>query len=399
MKLLHVTGTMDPAWGGPVEGLMHFTRQAQLRGHDVEIVCLDTPSAGWLRDIPAKVHAIGPAQFGQFGYSKRLDHWLAAHVARFDALIVNGIWMYFSAAARRAAQASGVPYFLFTHGALDPWFKRYRLKQIKKAVYWRLWEHKVMRDAAAVLFTTDEERRLAENAFHPYRCNAQVSGYGIADPLPAQELEWSAEAARRQMEAIVPAVRGRKYVLFLARLHEKKGIELLLEAIARTRTQSSDCRFVIAGPGDADYAARLQAFAKARGVDALTIWPGPLYGSAKWAALRSADAFILPSHQENFGVSLAEALACGTPVLTTEKVNTWQNVTATGAGLVEPDDTTGVTRLLERWYGLTDAAAQNMRRAARQCFLEHFEIGRTTGRFFELIESTLPACAGVACAC
>lgn len=400
MNLLHVTGTMDPAWGGPVEGLANLTRQAHLRGHDAEIVCLDVPAAPWLRNLPVKVTALGPAHYGQFGYSRLLDRWLEAHLGRFDAVIVNGIWMYFSAAARRASLAAGIPYFLFTHGALDPWFKqRYPLKHLKKAAYWLLCERKVMRDAAAVLFTTREEKELAENAFWPYECNPQVTGYGIEDPLPAQELETSSQTARQQIEEIAPELRGHKFILFLARLHEKKGIELLLEAISRTRQNAGDYRFVIAGPGNPVYTAQLKAVAAKFGVQDLTVWGGPLYGSAKWAALRSAEAFVLPSHQENFGLSIAEALACAVPVLITRKVNIWREINAGEAGFVENDDASGVTRLLERWFSLSSEAALVMRARARQCFLTHFEITTASNRFFGLVESVRPERAGVACAC
>jgi hypothetical protein len=157
---------MDPAWGGPVEGVRNIADQALAMGHSLEITCLDPPQAPWLNDSRQHVNAIGPAVGGRFGYTPKLDAWLAKNINRFDVVIVNGIWMYFSAAARRAAIRANVPYFVFTHGALDPWFKHnYPLKQIKKQVYWSLFERKVLRDAAAVLFTTAEEQMVSEGAF------------------------------------------------------------------------------------------------------------------------------------------------------------------------------------------------------------------------------------------
>jgi glycosyltransferase involved in cell wall biosynthesis len=390
---------MDPAWGGPVEGVSNFTRQAQRRGHHAEVVCADHPTAPWLKSAPVKVNAVGPGRYGHYGYTHRLDEWLEANASRFDAIVVNGIWMYFSTAARRAALRAGVPYFLFVHGALDPWFARhYPHKQVKKTVYWLMFEHKVLRDAEAVLFTTMEEKEVSHGAFWPYRCNAKVTGYGVSDPLPEQEAQADEQQARLQVEQIAPDLQGRPFILFLARLHEKKGIDLLLKAIANNRRDFGNRRIVIAGPGDPAYVAQLKAKAAELHVNDLTIWSGPLYGNAKWAAVRSAEAYILPSHQENFGISVAEALACGVPVLITDRVNIWREIQAEKAGFVDTDDVEGVTRLLARWCSLGPAEAKSLRETARHCFLHNFDIAKVSGQFFDQVQAAVEERAGVVCA-
>lgn len=400
MNLLHVIRTMDPAWGGPVEGVSNFTYQARLRGHHAEVVCVDPPTSPWLKRSLVPVNAVGRGRLGHFGYNRRLDEWLDANLRRFDAVIVNGIWMYFSSAARRSALKAGLPYFVFTHGALDPWFaKHYPHKQVKKAAYWFLYESKVMRDAEAVLFTTREEKEVSHNAFWPYRCNAQVTGYGIQDPLPALELENSGNEARQMIEQIVPGVRGRKYILFLARVHEKKGIDLLLRAIANTRVEGHEYRFMIAGPGEPSYVAELKALAAKLGVSERVMWTGPLYAAQKWAAVRSADAYILPSHQENFGISVAEALACGVPVMITDRVNIWREIQAAGGGMIETDDVAGTTRMLQRWFAMQPEERQQMREQSRACFKEHFDIAKVSDQFFDLVQASVNARRqGVACA-
>ena len=98
-----------------------------------------------------------------------------------------------------------------------------------------------------------------------------------------------------------------------------------------------------------------------------------LSGDAKWGAYRAADAFVLTSHSENFGIVIAEALACGLPVLISDKVNIWREIEGGGAGLVEPDTVDGATSLLERWLNLPDPQRAGMRQRARTCFLDHFE--------------------------
>jgi glycosyltransferase involved in cell wall biosynthesis len=385
MNMLHVIRTLDPAWGGPVEGVKNIVAKAGALGHSAEITCLDAPQSPWLENVDLHVNAIGPASLGKFGYCRRLDSWLIENARRFDVIAANGIWMYFSAAVRRAAMRAGVPYFVFTHGALDPWFKRtYPLKHVKKQIYWSIVEHKVLRDAAAVLFTTADEQALSHRAFWPYRCNPKVIGYGIEDPFLSKMRSNEPPEAHPSLRRLVPELGERKFLLFLARIHEKKGIDLLLQAIARNGDSYRDRAFVIAGPGHDAYVAELKSMAVQLGLKNQVIWTGPLYRELKWAAMREAEAYVLPSHQENFGISVAEALACGLPVLITIKVNIWREIVEDGAGLAENDDVSGIGRLLEKWSELQDTQKVSMRDCARRCFLGRFNIANTSASLFTL---------------
>jgi glycosyltransferase involved in cell wall biosynthesis len=299
--------------------------------------------------------------------------------------------MYFSAAVRRAARRASIPYFVFTHGALDPWFKHtYPLKHIKKQMYWSVVEHKVLRDASAVLFTAVDEQALSHRAFWPYRCTPKVIGYGIEDPFLFKISSKERTETRQLVTHFVPELGNRKFLLFLARIHEKKGINLLLQAIARNGHSYHDHAFVIAGPGTDAYVSELKSMAVQLGLQNQVFWTGPLYGELKWAAMREAEAYVLPSHQENFGISVAEALACGAPVLITIKVNIWREIVEDGAGLAENDDVSGICRLLEKWSGLHDAQKLSMRDRARRCFLDHFEISNTSASLFNLFARQQP---------
>lgn len=385
MNILHVIRTLDPAWGGPVEGVTNIVAKATSLGHSAEITCLDEPQSSWLRNIRLRVNAIGPASLGKFGYCRRLDRWLDVNARRFDVITANGIWMYFSAAVRRAARRAGVPYFVFPHGALDPWFKRqYPLKHIKKQLYWNLAEYRVLRDAAAVLFTTAEEQAASRKAFWPYRCNPKVVGYGIEDPFLFKIGSAAPNQARCLLRERFPELGNRRFILFLARIHEKKGIDLLLQAMARNSRGYEDYSLVIGGPGEDTYVCELKRMAIQLGLENQVLWTGPLYGELKWAALREAEAYVLPSHQENFGISVAEALACGVPVLITVQVNIWREIVEDGAGLAENDDVSGICRLLEKWVELPRSQKLSMRQLARRCFLDRFDIANTSASLFSL---------------
>jgi glycosyltransferase involved in cell wall biosynthesis len=165
MKILHVISSIDPRGGGPMEALRQRGLRLKEMGHEVEVATLDAPSDPVVGTFPLPAYALGPA-VGAYRYSRRLVPWLRSNAQRYDAVVVNGLWQYQSFGTWRALRRIGKPYYVFTHGMLDPWFKRtYPLKHLKKWLYWPWAEYRVLRDAAGVLFTSEEERRLACQSF------------------------------------------------------------------------------------------------------------------------------------------------------------------------------------------------------------------------------------------
>lgn len=381
MNLLRVIATVDPRAGGPVEGMRRANHILAESGTGVEVVCTDAPEnarkhAG---DEPWPTHGLGPPKFGTYAYARKLRPWLDANLPRFDAAIVHGNWQYHGLAASRACRRAGVPYLVYPHGMLDPWFNRaYPLKKWKKRLYWWWGEHPVLRHAAAVLFTCEEERRLARQSFRPYRVRERVIGYGTRPP----------EVGERSANTASPAGE-RPYLLFLGRIQEKKGLDLLLGAYAAFRREAPDPPdLVLAGPEQQPaFARRLRDGFPGEGV----IWAGTLEGPAKWRALAEAEALVLPSHQENFGLAVAEALATGTPVLISDKVNIWREIREGGAGLVEPDTASGTETLLRRWSALSAGERRAMSDAALRVFAEHFDLRRATQRLVALVRETVTA--------
>jgi glycosyltransferase involved in cell wall biosynthesis len=350
-------------------------------GDTIELVCLDRPAESFLKDIACPVHALGPCSLGTYGFSPRLWRWLVENVHRFDGIVMNGVWTFPGVAVRFAAHRAHKRYGIFAHGALDPWFNRkYPLKHLKKWLYWPL-QHTVLRDAQAVIFTSVTERDLAKTSFRPSRWNSAVIPIGINDP-EARRSD-GAERGRDSAEQIeafyrnLPELRNRRFLLFLARIHEKKGCDLLLDAFAKTADSVPDVDLVMAGPDQAGMRAKLQRMAEKLGVGGRVHWPGLIGGDLKWGALRASDAFVLPSHQENFGVAVVESLAVGRPVLISNQVNIWPEIKADGVGLVEDDTFDGTERLLRRWFELPLAERYAMASRARSSFLKRYALNRT----------------------
>ena len=379
LRILRVISTMTPSAGGPREGLIRSSEALARLGCRTEVVTCDSPDAPWLRGLPMTVHALGP-HTRRYHFAHRLVPWLKANRDRFDVAIAHGIWNFASVGTWLGWRDGRMPYLVFTHGMLDPYFGaaqpwKWRAKQL----FWWALEGRVLRDAAAVLFTTEEERRLAAQAFGE-RYRPRVVAYGTADI--AGDAAAQVAAFRRQ----VPALADRRFLLVLGRRHPTMGCVLLLRAFAAVASADPELDLVIAGPDETGWRPKLEGLAAEFGIASRVHFPGPLAGDEKWGAFRACEAFVLPSHQENFGIVVAEAMAAGKPVLITDKVNIWREVEGSGAGLVAPDDLPGITALLERYLATEAAERARMGASARAAFLERFSIAGAASDLMRAIE-------------
>jgi glycosyltransferase involved in cell wall biosynthesis len=380
MNILHVAGSVNPSIGGPIEGIRQNSKWSVQAGNRLELLTLDDPADPLVPAFPLPVHALGPARL-TYGYSPTLSPWLRSHLDRYDVVVIHGIWQYLSYAVWKAIRKTDIPYVVFPHGMLDPYFEHaFPWKHRKKALYWRLFEADVLRDADAVVFTCEQERVLARESFWPYRIKEAVVRYGTSGP----DVDL-AEARDGFLEAH-PALRGKRIALFMGRIHPKKGCGLLLKAFAAALAADPEWRLVMAGPDQVGWQAELVQLAETLGIGERVVWTGMLVGAMKWGAFAAAEIFVLPSHQENFGIVVAEALACGVPVLISKQVNIWTEIVASGAGLCDEDDLDGTTSMLKSWGGMEPAQKEAMRSATRSCFLEHFEAKAASRSLDTLLE-------------
>jgi glycosyltransferase involved in cell wall biosynthesis len=378
MKILQVVQTLDPATGGVARAVVSLSQALVRSGHQVEIVALDEPGAPWLGAIGLPVHALG-AGVTSYRYSKRLVRWLAQHGGGYERVIVHGLWQHLGFAVFRRYAGTSIPYYVFPHGMLDPWFKRtYPLKHVKKWFYWPWADYRVLRDAAAVIFTSEEEKLQARESFWLYRCREKVSPLGVEAPDVIPH-------AKEIFLTRFPELRDACFLLFLGRLHPKKGCDLLLEAFARDEFSSAPLALVFAGPDQVGWEGTLRARAKELKPPRHVVFTGMLESKLKRGALEAADAFILPSHQENFGMAVAEALAVGLPVLISDRVNIWREIETDGAGYGEHDDLDGTARLIRRWLQTSENDRVRLRENARGCFLRRFEISRAAASLLEVL--------------
>lgn len=380
MKILRIIASIAPQGGGPAEGIRQVSQELMQMGHEVEVLCMDAPNAPHLVNYPLIVHAVGSAK-SSYGYCPAISSWLTQHAAAYDAIIISGLWQYHGFATRQTLVRSGIPYFVFPHGMLDPWFKHtYPLKHLKKWLYWPWAEYRVLRDAKAVIFTCEDERLLARQSFWLYKVNEQVTAYGTSDP-PDNDKELS-----KQFLSCYPHLQNKRIILFLSRIHEKKGCDLLLEAFAKVAKTHERLHLVMAGPDQTGWTQHLKILAGNLGISEAVTWAGMLQGEMKWGAFYSAEVFCLPSHQENFGIVVAEALACAKPVLISNKVNIWREIELDNAGFIDEDTVQGTVNNLEKWLALNTMDYELMCARAKNCFETCFHIRKAAERLIEIIK-------------
>ncbi len=401
MKLLSIISSMNPSMGGIAQGIRNNTPYWGQNGIISSIVTTDDPNEAFVKQD--NIIALGPCS-KRWGYSPKLGEWLQEHLSSYDVVVVHGLWLYNNYSVYKAIKAlkkSGEPVpklYVMPHGMLDPYFQKAKqriLKAIRNIVYWHLIEKNLIKIADAVLFTCEEEMELAATTFSDYKPKRTYNiGFGInTPPQYLQQQQLAFEAKCPELRNKYPESGNRPYVLFLGRVHPKKGIDLLIDAYLTIKqkfwSESKNLpTLVIAGPSeDAAYSQKLIARVENDPLlQGNIVFVGMLHGDAKWGALYGSQAFILPSHQENFGIAVVEAMACRKPVLITNKVNIWREIEMGNAGIIENDDLEGTIHLLTKWMSLSIDEKQEMGKNAYDTYQEKFTAKNTTQQFIDILK-------------
>ena len=327
-RRLHCCNGLDPRRdGGMVPSILGMTSSLARRGEPITIV---TPTPSRLEEsaVPEGVKLLGP----------EVD--FEALVRRAEVVHFHGLWQRHTRLGARAARLANVPYLVAAHGMAEPWALRH--KALKKKVYTALVEGKNLRRASCLhALSRPEVGHL--RAIAP-RTPVALIPNGV-DLRPFDDLP-----PRASLEAEFPELEGKFVVLFFGRLHVKKGLDLLVEAVATLQDDHPEIHVLLAGNDDgalAPFLGRAEAAGLARRVTHLGHVSG-VRARQVWAA---ADAFALPSYSEGFSMAILEALAARVPALITTACHFPELGRAGGAVIVEPTAesvTVGLRSLVER---------------------------------------------------
>lgn len=383
LSIIHAIHSIDPAHGGTTEAvrLLAWTSDSVR----TTVLSSDDPETDWGSDWPCQVRLLGPAKT-KFGWTPNWGAGLRDLLQPGAVVVIHGLWQYHALAAAKAARAANVPVIIYPHGMLDPWALR-QSRWLKRVAWWAF-NRQVFRQAACVCFTTKDERLLAAPMLAAIHATQVIVPLGVEEP-PDSTMVLKAEFASAQ-----PSLAGRRVFLFLGRLHPKKGGDLLLQAFARWQVTDDPGKTVhlrfVGPPFTTHYKKELERLCASLGLKIGTdvSFAGGVTGRDKWRELAAAEVLVLPSHQENFGIVVAEALACEVPVLLSDKVNIAPFIAEHGAGLVADDTVAGTLQLLQGWSRKSADEKKAVRQQARQLYVTQFAIQTARRRFLEAAEVT-----------
>lgn len=328
---LHFVPEMRLELGGTVQAVVDLCQAIAARGHKVTLATCNASDAPtqWREEAgnwPTVVELTSSPWTRKLISRQGLQKFrkLAQQV---DVAHLHIPWRLTNLQLSRVLRDEQIPYIFTIHGMLDDWSMRQGA--LKKRAYLTFAARSMFRHATTVHFTAKGEREQAKK-WIPIGDRAVVQC--CAMDLTAYDDLPGPEPALKAFPEIHPE---KKKLLFLSRIHPKKGIELLLGAAALLQKQRSDLQLLIAGPGDDSYVAQLKKMASELGVSDITNFLGMVKGTEKQSLYQLADVFVLPTHQENFGLVLAEAMVCGTPVVTTRGTDIWQELQEAGARIVD----------------------------------------------------------------
>ncbi|HEX5215708.1 MAG TPA: glycosyltransferase [Vicinamibacterales bacterium] len=339
MRILHVIPAVAARYGGPSTAVVGMCRALSTLGHEVLLASTDAdgrdgridPAAG-TPDLSGIQVVFFPRQASEsFKWSAPMARWLRERVADFDVVHIHAVFSHACLAAGRACRRAGVPYIVRPLGTLDPWsLSRHAWR---KQVLLTVGGRGVLEHASLIHYTTAEEGRLAQQAL-PWLPE------GVVVPLGVDAQVWRASGAASPQ-------RG-GYVLALSRLDDKKGVDVLIRAfhLAAADAALASWKLIIAGDGEPALVASLRALAAGGPAASRIEFAGWVGGDTRARLLAGADVFALASHQENFGIAVAEALACGTPAVVSRAVNLAADIEQGSAGWVCERDETAFAQAL-----------------------------------------------------
>jgi glycosyltransferase involved in cell wall biosynthesis len=325
LRVCQIVASINRDTGGPAVSVTSLGSALANNGIESHLATLDYPGVGPMLNAPGvNIHSLAATWLARNlrGWSPGLKNILKQLAAGgMDVLHSHGVWMFPNAYAREVALSEGIPLVISPRGMLDAWSMR--RSQLKKRVVWMAMEHSNLRAARLFHVTSKEEGESLRDLGFQQPMAIIPNGVGVPGS--------TAGSSREELISRFPPLRDRRWLLFMSRLHPKKGIGELLRAWHEIAAEFPDWHLIVAGPDLDGYGAQMKRETNALDLDRRVTFTGMIEGATKSGILSNAELFVLPTHSENFGLVIAEAFAHGVPVITT-KAAPWSKIQAYNCG-------------------------------------------------------------------
>lgn len=330
MNIVHSLNYLDFAYGGPVRAIIDLSEALKHHhGHDVSVITRDIKDApdSWKEPgaNPTAVELPKPSRLGGY-FDAAGKQAIREAIKDADIVHIHGIWVPHQTQVARIAHEMGKPYVISCRGMLDDWCMDQR--RLKKLIYLKLARGSWMLNTASLIHCTAQGELDQSKRWFP-KAQAQVIP-NLLELSPYEQMPGE-ELARSKYNAFST---GDPVLLYLSRIHYKKGIEHLIRAVGKLRGDGNPHRLLVVGSGDDDYLNMLKRLTAELDLNEYVEFPGLVVGDEKLSLYQTADLFVLPTSQENFGFVLYEALASGTPLITTKGVDTWPELQSEAGAVI-----------------------------------------------------------------
>ena len=381
MKVLQVVPSLAPEWGGPVKVVNELAGALEVIGVSSEIISAQGRRVGnpetVTNDIPIHLFETGPLARLWTAHTPGLKKTLARKIPDFDLVHIQELWHYPGYIASKIARSRNVPYIVTIHGELNEW--NLQQKRLKKQIYMMAIQRGILQKSAALHAITQAE----SNRIRQLEIETPVAM--IPNGIHTEEFENLPD--RSQFVSRYPELENRLIVLFLGRIQQKKGLDILAQAFGNLVRTRHDVRLVVAGPDEDNTLTEIKTILKSQGALEKAVFPGMLTGEHKLEALSAADIFTLTSYSEGFSVALLEALSAGLPLVITDECN-FPEVGDSRAGfVVRPNDSETASALMS----LLDSAdlRREMSENARRLVRSNYTWERIAEKMFTLYENVI----------
>ena len=366
-KILRIISSLDPEYGGPPAAIVDSTIALNKIGFKVDIVTHDNKESQFVKIKNTTIHNLGPSLLGDYNLNFKFTKWLIQNRSKYDLFIVHGLWQFNTLAARLFLKKK---YYVFVHGQLDPSYKKFFFNKIKKFIYWNLIEKKNLKDSKFILLTNKKEKDLLNDTYvNTKGLKKKVVDYGILEP------KYDTSKVKKIFYKKFKSLKDKDFYIYLGRFHNKKGCEIIMNAVKYFSLRKKPINVLMCGSNNI-YKKYLQKISKDLNIEKNIIWSNFLKNDIKLGALLSSKAMLLPSYGENFGVALVEAMACGIPVLTTNKVNIYNYIIENNAGYISSPNNVNFIKIINKFENLKKSNITQLKKNAYRCFKNNFLLSK-----------------------
>jgi glycosyltransferase involved in cell wall biosynthesis len=381
MNVLHIIPSYLPfeKYGGPIYSTHLLCKYLFKKGINVTVFTTARNFEKEKMFDNIKVKYFKYYGYEHYNFSPALFKKLSKEIKNYDLIHITAVWNFPVFIGAYLSRKSKIPYIISPIGTLDPHVVKNKSYIVKK-LYYNLISKRDLKKASLIHYTTEYEKHKTEKYF-------KIKNKGVVIPRGIEFEEFEKENKNLIFEKI-PYLKNKKYILFLSRINWKKGLDILIPAFHKISKDFKDIYLVITGPDNEGYGKKVRKWVKDYELEKRVIFTGPLYGEEKISILKNSEIFVLSSYSENFGMAVVEAMACGIPVLISDRVGIYKEVKRYNAGIITQTNEESVYKGIKTFLE-NRSLAQKISGNAKRLVKDYYDINKVAEKMIKIYEKVI----------